>query len=305
MMDCPSDIESRGKILCYNGFGFQSPNTGVKNRFVICFCDDISQDMIEQIKKESESTSLEHNDFIGHDYLSVWWNEYDKIVPILNSMLRLGNKFRIKSILEVGFNPQKDKMFTFELMETKAIEIYTRLLQDTPNMIYSDLIFKEPLFDIWNWKTTAGKQFCKHIRTLKYLPEQSYDDPDNYFNWEIFKNCDFNTLQTMQSMHVDVNESHQNNNNNQNNDTNDTNAKDDMDEKEDKIIDDDTLEDETETVEDEDEDICMICLSNKPDTMVLPCEHCVVCKECSNKLKYTNDKNICVRCRRPITRILD
>ena len=55
----------------------------------------------------------------------------------------------------------------------------------------------------------------------------------------------------------------------------------------------------------EEEDVCMICLVNPPNTMVLPCEHCVVCKECSIQLKNTNDRKICVRCRRPITNILD
>ena len=50
---------------------------------------------------------------------------------------------------------------------------------------------------------------------------------------------------------------------------------------------------------------CMICLENLPNTMVLPCGHCVVCKECSEKLENTNDARTCVRCRRDITHILD
>ena len=50
---------------------------------------------------------------------------------------------------------------------------------------------------------------------------------------------------------------------------------------------------------------CMICLDSQANTMVLPCEHCVVCKDCSDKLVFTNDAKICVRCRRPITHVLD
>lgn len=49
---------------------------------------------------------------------------------------------------------------------------------------------------------------------------------------------------------------------------------------------------------------CFICLTNEPDTVVLPCMHKVVCGECSKKLSTTNDKHTCVRCRRPITDVL-
>ena len=63
---------------------------------------------------------------------------------------------------------------------------------------------------------------------------------------------------------------------------------------------------EPPTQPDPEEDIeCMICFTNRPDTMVLPCEHVVVCKECSDQLKHTNDARICVRCRRHITHVLD
>ena len=49
---------------------------------------------------------------------------------------------------------------------------------------------------------------------------------------------------------------------------------------------------------------CLICMKNQPNTRVLPCDHCVVCKECSLKLENTNDKNTCVKCRKPITQVI-
>ena len=52
-------------------------------------------------------------------------------------------------------------------------------------------------------------------------------------------------------------------------------------------------------------DDCVICLDKKPDTMVLPCMDVVVCHKCSHKLKNTNDKQTCVKCRRPIDNVLD
>lgn len=77
----------------------------------------------------------------------------------------------------------------------------------------------------------------------------------------------------------------------------------------DKNIDSETKEIESvnkkQKVEEKEDNVCMICLDREPNTMVLPCEHCVVCKECSIQLRNTNDKHICVRCRRPITHILE
>jgi hypothetical protein len=52
--------------------------------------------------------------------------------------------------------------------------------------------------------------------------------------------------------------------------------------------------------DDDDENVCMICMVNPPNTLVLPCMDCVVCKTCSVKLKATHDARICVKCRRPI-----
>lgn len=56
---------------------------------------------------------------------------------------------------------------------------------------------------------------------------------------------------------------------------------------------------------DQDANECVICLSRKPDTTVLPCLHTVVCYQCSKQLE--NDpvnKTICVVCRQPIDAIL-
>lgn len=49
---------------------------------------------------------------------------------------------------------------------------------------------------------------------------------------------------------------------------------------------------------------CMVCLDRPPDTLVLPCMHCVVCRECSDGLKSTNDARTCLRCRCPIEDIV-
>lgn len=49
---------------------------------------------------------------------------------------------------------------------------------------------------------------------------------------------------------------------------------------------------------------CTVCLDAKPNTLVLPCMHQVVCSKCSAKLSKTADAKTCVKCRTPITEII-
>lgn len=49
---------------------------------------------------------------------------------------------------------------------------------------------------------------------------------------------------------------------------------------------------------------CIICNSAPIETLVLPCGHSVVCKECSNQLKNTNNAKLCIYCRQEITDVI-
>lgn len=51
-------------------------------------------------------------------------------------------------------------------------------------------------------------------------------------------------------------------------------------------------------------DVCCVCLSNPPETLVLPCGHSVACKDCSRQLETTANARLCVVCRQPISEIL-
>jgi hypothetical protein len=53
-------------------------------------------------------------------------------------------------------------------------------------------------------------------------------------------------------------------------------------------------------------EMCCICLLRPPNTMVLPCQHIVVCFECSTQLKTDPiNQKLCVYCRTSIEEILD
>ena len=49
---------------------------------------------------------------------------------------------------------------------------------------------------------------------------------------------------------------------------------------------------------------CMICFERPPNTLVLPCQHCVVCRQCSVQLRSTADRDRCVQCRREIDEVV-
>ena len=60
----------------------------------------------------------------------------------------------------------------------------------------------------------------------------------------------------------------------------------------------------THPVDEYNEQYCMVCLTNTPNTMVMPCGHVVVCEECSEKLVKSTDAKICVKCRREIIEVI-
>jgi hypothetical protein len=65
-------------------------------------------------------------------------------------------------------------------------------------------------------------------------------------------------------------------------------------------------EDNNVIAEDEEEEfLCIICMENPPDTMVLPCRHVTVCRRCSALLPNTADRYTCCRCRNSIYKVVD
>jgi hypothetical protein len=54
--------------------------------------------------------------------------------------------------------------------------------------------------------------------------------------------------------------------------------------------------------DDEDDKLCVICLTNEKDTAVIPCRHLCLCKECAGTLMQHTPK--CPVCRGPIAQLL-
>ena len=52
----------------------------------------------------------------------------------------------------------------------------------------------------------------------------------------------------------------------------------------------------------EEEKECVVCMTNKRDTCVLPCRHVCCCADCANTLRLQSDK--CPVCRKPMTELV-
>ncbi len=285
MTSIDPNVQKRGAILFWNGFGFQSPGVGVGDVFALAYTKDLSNEQVNNIRSLSGASTFAHNDWIGHPYITIHWTEYNKHVAVFNAMLELGISFKTTGNLKTYFHATKDNQYSRQIEEIKAIQQFdkNKKLFDISLIDYIDLIpgngrnwLKE-----WNWVTTEGKNFCKQLRRELRKKPYNLNSKDNYLNWDIFKNYNPNTLQSIVPEVVDSSPSES------------------------------EIQDSPSPLVSQDEDemsddnICMICMDNVANTMVLPCEHCVVCTECSVRLRDTADKETCVRCRRRIAHILE
>lgn len=323
----PNDLAHRASILALNGFGYQGPDQGIDNRFVIARCRDLHSGEIEMIQVESRSETVEEGDWLGNTFISVLWTEYEKIDAIFSAMLKAGVPFRTQNKLYASF--KVGEHYSKRLEEQKAVEYLTECLVETSPIfsIDNDCIFKDAYFEIWNWKTEEGRTFCNAIRAKKGLPPGDPNHKDNYYNWTIFQNYNPKTLLSIENENenapalpppkldvpkIEVIMRHEyvspladvmfpdrlvpapsSPSSPIPIPTTSSGAK----RKE--------CEEEEEEEEEEWEEECMICMERVADTLVLPCEHCVVCSKCSVALRNTNDAKTCVQCRRPIKHILE
>lgn len=255
-MERPENITKRGEILYENGFGFQLWDKGTPNGFAVCklVAEHFPAEKLEELREKSGSRTVGVSDWLGRLFITVGWNEYDKIKKVLDSLLKIGFSFYTNNKLQVSFSPA-DGEFTTEKMEEKAIQLYGSVLHHAR----SGAFFRPPLFKVWNWTTDDGKKFCNLIRDITGKKPCNEKSEHNYYLWDVFKNCDFKTLC-------------------------------DLPKEEEKVF---------------DEELCLVCYENKPDTMVLPCRHVVACKKCSEGLRDSLNARKCIKCRAHIENIIE
>lgn len=265
----PDPVKKRGEILYWNGFGFQ---VFEPSEFIICRYDDYKFDIdISTLNGMSGTYTVRLGNWIGYPYIAIHWSEYNKIQTVLNNLLKMGVSFGIPRI-NAGFRPSRDDSFTFEKAELKMVQSITELYNTIPNFD-PDVFVDTNIYGLWNYRTEEGREFCNEMRQRKHKGPCDMNSDENYLLWDIFKNCDFTTLLDLEEP---INPENQG----------------------DQSVDESV--DESEEITE-----CMVCWTNPPNTMVLPCEHVVVCKQCSDGLKNTADSQTCIRCRNPIVYVCD
>lgn len=275
MESCPGVVKKRAEILHWNGPGFQP--LGNLDFIIARLANEIEKNTLEKISLESNAKSIKCIDWISRDYLTIHWSEYHLIDRVLMTLLKNGISFSTFTKFGVHFDPDEDKEYSKEIAESKFVDDQNKHIKDFNLKNYYFIISsngkRHAILHEFNYSTEKGKNFCRELRqkfkAKRLIKHETCSKPEksNYLDWEIFKNCNLTTLQTIDTgINKDAN-----------------------------IMNISTTND--------DEDLCIICENRLPNTIVKPCNCCVVCKECSDKLKYTADKKTCVACRNQITSI--
>jgi len=286
---------ARAKVLYTNGFGYQNPSKfAIKNHFIIARTNKLSEKQIETVRDLSNVTSFKLEEWLGKYFVCTHYTEYDKIDILLNSLLALNISFQTHNKLQVYFDSNVDKEYNQEIAELKCIEnckqgikLYDNNVQKWYNVVGNH----RNLLHIWNWYTTIGKLFCVRLRNLLNKEQLTNEHRKNYYNWTLFQDCDLHTLMDIEPNEIENKSESESENENESESENEN-------ENEDICL------EQPEEIDEIDIGLeCMICMDNLPNTRVYPCEHVVVCKDCSKHLENTVDKDRCVRCRQEITRI--
>jgi hypothetical protein len=277
-------IEDCYATLYVNGlYGFQYGIGIKKSKMAICFVSsDLTEQQVAEIRRSSGCNSIQHDDFIGHGYLTISFADRDKIVDVFNALLNIGHWFTTQNHARVHFDPVENRNlvaqgFSFQLMEKMMIVEMRKTLREFPRFIDFDSIFTWRHFNPWNYITDDGRIFCNEIRLLKHMTPigniDNQNDQDNYWNWPLFRNP---SVANESFYNLRPVETQNNGNDNQNM----------------------NVDDNAHNGDNDDNDfLCMICFERVPDTIVKPCNHVVVCSICSDSLKNTADRTRCVRCR--------
>ena len=307
---CPEIVKERAAILHANGFGFRDPARDTWDYFALARVDEVMPNL-NKIMEISGTKTLIQTSFIENYYIDIHWTEYNKIEFVLNAMLTLAIPFTTMTNLNCFFDPKKERIYSKEIEEIVAIKTVEDYMKKGDifdfKFLFEIRMIKHCWLEIWNWRTAEGREFCKKLVNTLHRGSLDYADKDNYYNWEGFLEgydwtflIDFNKKPETKPLTIDCNNKP---------------ATEPI--KLDSCIKpvaavevaklDSINKSQVEHAKDnsEEDNTCMICMTNIPDTFILPCEHCVVCKKCSIELRNTNDAKICVRCRRPITHVLE
>lgn len=218
-------------------------------------------------------------DWLGHNYLTIHIDHYYLIHIIINFVTVLGYRIITTTQPKAMFLPG-DK-FSERNLELKIIET----MRQNFDMANYSPVNKYGLRSTWEhvlrlgsfgpvtklkaWTTPEGKAFCRELRTIlnKTIPTEEEIVKHVIKKYDVTQIADAKEILDKQVKELEEFDTE-------------------------KDINDD---------ENEDDNLCLVCMDAPATTTVLPCECRVVCDECSIGLRKTADNATCAKCRNPIT----
>lgn len=343
MSSYPQEVKNAFYAEECNGFGFQSVGAGPPG--TIIFVQIYHSDLIDLIDERTLSstisrivpntTTLQGFDFLGRSFVGIHYSEWESIPSVIQWLLDNHYSLSLHNKLKSYF--REGEIFSWKTAEQKTIQLFMDFINSNKEIMSWKAAFSllghHSWTKHWNWTTQEGKDFCTLLRRMldkkplskktprylwdshqetckkykilhfsegwsKYIPSMTrVDEPlvniieDRHcLPWDGKDNAVMEDMEKEDDMKEDMEVYSSNNVVVENND-----VKDGMEVSNNVVV---------EDMEEEDNE-CIICFSNKANTIVLPCQHVVVCSECSQGLKNTPDKKQCVRCRQNITLVLE
>lgn len=269
------------------GFGFQFDSDD--NSFIIARISPRNYDVSGSIKCAEITAFVQQFakmakcfEWLGRKYVQVDYTEWEHIPLVFQSLIDRGDlNVCPHSKLDANFKP--GDRFSRHLMEQRKIEQFKQFatefggLKNAAEMIRYQDVFCE----YFNWHSSIGKSFCAELRLALSLPLES-DTKSRYEKID-------SVCRQYKILHRGVWSAHEPFT----------------------VLGKRSSPEPTERIEknkrdekkQDEEDVCVICMEEKPNTLVLPCMCSVVCQKCSKMLENTNDKDICVKCRRKFQEI--
>ena len=262
---CPQKVIDRASILYHNGLtGFQGPHGGGKDLFVLCFLNS-SWDEVALFEKTTLPSIKEECSTASLELGDWIGRDYLSI-----HWSEIGKRFLVLNALLKHAIPFQTATKTMPCFSGKGVDV--GITEFTPEL-FEDRIIEQ-------MRTFSGDR-----RLIGLISEACYYD----WNWTTPRGKAF-ALELRRNYAADYRSKY---------DSKTTNFYewDIFTQPHDPL----TLCDIAIQVVEDDKEVCMICMENEANTMVLPCEHCVVCRECSARLESTNNSWLCIKCRQIIT----
>jgi hypothetical protein len=279
----------------FNGFGFQTVGLREPGYIAIaCIPDDAPDDLQAQLRQELNSHTVTVNDFIGNYFLTHHFTEWSLIPDIFRVAITKGCNWISPNILHlaprVSFTGQA---FSFEEAERLTIEKFetvAAMFKDSANpwkTCFELLGSPKPMRRFYNYRTEEGKMFCAELcaKIGKPLADTSKEAMSALPWWfdlpEVDAACrEYEVLHYAAWSKRELKQAPNKRNLSENEESPKRQKK------------------SSELTQ------CVVCMEHVADTIVLPCQHIVVCHLCSVKLAQSHFAKQCIYCRQAITEVL-